>query len=279
MTATSSQSKKRRLVDVLATIFTPAVVIVPFLEWIPFIPEEFRWILVWALVALALAGWIAGLVRNHRHDKEIRRLRNDLDAAQARLDTVTPGHTLDHITGQLFGTGAWRLSFYSKITHDSDGECLDRQHSVASDHHHAEGAPARIILRPSLFAEIFQTNLADPRGLRAFESGGFADRASGKGWSEWRYKIFGGSESVPDDTSTMPTRKFAWYAAQDPDTARIVVAIAESASPTGINIDYLNSAATSAWLILVTRMAEVGAQVTPVLDEGADLVRNAAIAP
>jgi hypothetical protein len=245
------------IVEVLAFLGTPAVIMLPVLEWVPGIPDAVRPWLVVGLVCLGLVGFIFSFVSARRSGRDRKRLDEEVRQANSRLDDVSLGHSLDHISRELFGGGAWRLTVYSKETTKGEDSRLEMLLAASSDLEFKASAMTQIILKPSLFSEIFSTNLADPRDRKPYQSGAFDDDYDEVAWSRWRLSIFGGASALPTADSRMRTRKFAWYATQDPDSEQVVLALAESASVSGINIDFLSAPATSAWLIMAARMAAV----------------------
>lgn len=247
-------------VRVLTWIAAPAVVVIPLVEWIPGIADDVR---PWVVVGLAGIGFIAVVVSSlvaRRHRSNAR----DLDALRQAFD---PGHALDYVTNALFADGAWRLTIYRKRMARGNKPELVKLWAHSSDRDHRDTAIDRIVLIKSILKESLDANLSNPQRWHANQSGSFEASTDSTEWREWRFSIFGGREALPGDRSTLNTRKFAWFAVQDPDSRIVVAVLAESTSPVGINFEVLNDSSTPVWLLLIARLS-AGAGLVPESENG-----------
>lgn len=274
MAASPSPEKKKDnlFLVVLAAAVAPFVLFVPFVEWIPwFENDDQRRASVIGLVVLTLVGYVAGQVLARRRRARLKELEADIAAADERLREIEPDASLTHVSDALFNDGAWRLSIYAKRADDENGEWLERLVSASSDKDLRSGSPARILIRDSIFREVFATNLANGLYRRPRESGPFTDAGDSfdrDAWLEWRDSIFGGPGSLPGADTTMTTRKYVWYATQDPETKQVLVALAESSEVNGVQVDFLAPPATSAWIVMAARMAGARAEIEPKIKRG-----------
>ncbi|QZY28829.1 hypothetical protein [Nocardioides coralli] len=249
-------SLRRRLWAAMAAI---PVVVIPALEWLPWIPEQARPYAI--LVSLVLA--VAGLVLLRRDERDVERRLVENQRLRQGIRTAQPEYLLRQIAGTLFAKGAWRLTVYKK-QHSSEshiGDHLVRLATAASDKDQEElGATQLLITADTMFEFTFRANLADPKFRQPVQSGLSPEDVHSSAWNDWRDEIFGVA-AVVGDTSTFRARKMVWYAAQDPERQTIYCAIAESADPEGIVVDHLDHGFTPAWLFFVARVAEMRSTV------------------
>lgn len=224
----------------------PALMI-PLLEWLPGLATGIRAALIIGSVVLGTVGVAANLRRQKRLDwaeSETMRLR-------AIVEEAGPEQLLHQISESLFRDGAWRLTVYRKVGASDEAYDLARVASIASggDDESTPNATMGVDRRSNL-ASTFSNNLANPRYRQADESGAFPDDVHSKEWSLWRQGVLGAAPTDFRDKLFRP-RKYAWYAAQDPRSQTVYIALAESTSTQGIAIDFLNHNSTPAWLFYV----------------------------
>lgn len=258
-----------RLADTLAKVGPFSVLLVPVAEWIPWLESNnFRWPVVLIVVAVSIIGFCAGGRIARWRERDRLGAKAELLAARKRLAEVEPNAPMRQVTESLFNNGAWRLTIYSKVRDQHGSLMLERVFAVSSDVDMKLGAPATIILKRSLFNEVFETNLANVlyRGPRG--SGPFVDASEEfdpTAWKVWQSDIFGGTDALIGGDDHLLTRQYVWYATQDPESERVLLALAESTDQSGVKIDYLTAPATSAWIVMASNMAGVNDAVAEVL--------------
>lgn len=247
---------------VSTTLTGQPAVIIPILEYVPEITRGWQ---VAGILSSAIGG-IIGLVWMARRGKRLEAVEADNDLLRNKLSESSPEELLSEVAKSLFQHGAWRLSVFRK-THDSEAKLI-RVAAASSDVNFAEMGPCEILIRDrTQFAHVFTSNLADPQYRFPVESGHFAAAATGdaardaadeseeiaKQWIKWRDEIFG-IDAIVDDRSTFRPHKFAWYAAQDPESSGVYLVLAESAESGGIRFDVLKGALTSTWMFFVPKL-------------------------
>lgn len=242
--------------DLLPTLLSGIpVLVIPALEWLPFIPESWRpWSISVSLV-LAAIGIIWLRLRGHK----LRELLEENDALRTGILETEPEYFLRQIAGPLFREGAWRVSILRKTysPENPHQERLDRLAAASSDIDQTDRGPDRIQIVPGThFSHVFSSNLADAKFRRAEESGSFPGDPLAEEWTTWRDEIFGQRDELSDRSSLRP-RKFAWFAAQDAKTSKVLVVLAESTGEEGIAVDLLNHPLTPSWLFFVAHLAEL----------------------
>ncbi len=273
MGATPGEKRESRATRFLAALATPLVLLVPFVEWIPwFATDQQRQWAVIVLVILSLIGYGSSQVLARARARRLAELRSEIRAARERLLEVEPATSLSHVSDSLFSEGAWRLTIYAKRIRSADNsETLQRLVSASSDKDFRDGSPSEIRIKDSFFKEVFGTNLANSLYRRPRESGPFRDGDEGfdeARWLDWRDSIFGGPDALFGGAPNMTTRKYVWYATQDPDTKQVFVALAESTEPEGIQVDFLLPPATSAWIVMAARMAGAKSGASEIVERG-----------
>lgn len=230
-----------------AALSSIPVLMIPLLEYFPWIPDSTRGPMIVFSVALAAVGfWVHGK-RQKRFDvaeSEVRRL-------QEIVEGTGPHQLLRQISESLFREGAWRLTIYRKQGASQEAYDLEMISSIASggaDESAPQGS-LRVDRRSSL-AGAFRNNLANPRYRQADQSGAFPDDVHSESWQKWRQGVLGDAHPPYQEALFRP-RKYAWYAAQDPRSDIVYTALAESTSSQGIAIDFLDHNSTPAWLFYV----------------------------
>lgn len=241
---------RRGVLTVMAAI---PVVVIPALEWLPWIAERLRpWFILPSLAIAAL-----GLFLLRRDEEDVHELLAENRMLKSGIRKAQPEYLLREISSTLFTEGAWRLTVYKKEYSTEVGDHLTWLASVASDGDQRNLGAHRILIKPATMFEFsFRANLADPNFRQPVESGHSPEDVHSANWKAWRDEIFGAG-AVIADRSTFRARKYAWYAAQDPDAQSVFCAIAESANPEGIAVDHLDHSFTPAWLFFVSRVAEL----------------------
>jgi len=248
---------------VSAAITAQTAVIIPILEYAPRVTDGWQ-----AAGILSSAGLGAiGLAWMARRSRQLEAVEAENALLLKKLSESSPEKLLGEVAKSLFQHGAWRLSVFRK-THESEAK-LVRVAAASSDLNYAEMGPSEILIKDrTQFAHVFVSNLADPQYRFPVESGHFAADDDGdevrdaiaeaervsKKWNAWRDEIFGNG-AIVDDTSTFRPNKFAWYAAQDPESAGVYLVLAESAEGSGIRFDVLKGALTSTWMFFVSRLS------------------------
>lgn len=236
------------------------VVLIPLLEYLPGLSSSARAVLILiALAATVFALW--RLTRDERLMGEVERENQELRLSLAKSD---PEQLLREISPTLFGQGAWRLTILRKGRQEG-GESLRRVVAIASDVDQQTHGAVRIdIARPSQLSVAFEGNLSDPRFRAPFESGAFEGSPDDDPavYEKWRSDILGRGALVGDESSLRP-RKFAWYAAQDPQSQVILLVLLESTAVDGIIMANLRHSSTAAWIFFAERLANLREGATP----------------
>ncbi len=253
MSSDRATARVKRATLTLLTLIP--VLMIPALEWLPWIPERSRpWLI---LPSLAIAG--VGFILLQRNERDLAEVLSENERMKTGITKAEPEYLLKQISATLFRQGAWRLTVYRKVHSSSarPGDQLIKLASVASDGDQGDLGASQIGIQPStMFEFYFRSNLADPTFRQPAESGHSPEDVHSDSWDDWRDGIFG-KGAITDDTSTFKARKFAWYAAQDPESQTVFAAIAESAEPEGIAVDSLDHTFTPAWLLFVARLADL----------------------
>lgn len=247
----------------LAVLAGQPAVMIPILEYVPEITDGWQ---VTGILASAVAG-VVGLVWLALRGKRLEAVEADNALLLKKLAEASPEELLSEVAKSLFQHGAWRLSVFRKA-HDSEPKLI-RVAAASSDINFADMGPCEILIKDrTQFAHIFTSNLADPQYRFPVESGHFSAEGGGdenedaaaearrivEQWNRWRDGIFG-SGAIVEDWSTFKPEKFAWYAAQDPESSAIFIVLAESADSSGIRFDELKGSLTSTWMFFVSKLS------------------------